>query len=68
MNKHDRPLSYLDRRTGVRMVSVPFPVSVYKVLRDFADERDCSLSEIVALLVVEELSRDYLNDLEVRNG
>lgn len=68
MAKNERPLGYLDPKTGVRKFCVPVSVSVYEVLRDWADARDCSLSEIVALLVADELSRDYLSNLEARNG
>lgn len=68
MAKNERPFGYFDPKTGVRNICVPVPRSVYKVLRDWADARDCSISQVVALLVADELSRDYLSDLEVRNG
>lgn len=42
--------------------------SAYAALRSMADDRQCSISRIVTLLVVDELLRDYLADLEVRNG
>lgn len=44
------------------------PDSAYAALRSMADDRHCSISRIVTLLVVDELSRDYLSGSEVRNG
>ena len=40
--------------------------AVYDVIRIWADERGCSMSEIVALLVVDELLRQ--DGTGVRNG
>lgn len=42
------------------------PRTVYDAIRIWADERGCSMSEIVALLVVDELLRQ--DGTGVRNG
>lgn len=65
MSKNGRPLGCPDSKSVVRNIYVPISVSAYDVLREWADERDRTLSEIVSILVAERLAFLSLVDSEV---